>query len=87
MTSKHLKQTLHIHNNSIVEDIVSIFHLVCSIVLKFSFDMLLDLLATLILCQLILLQNCINGFLDSLLIALFSDTNYLSDHYVFQPVL
>ena len=50
--------------------------------LKLSLDMLLDLLAAFVLGRLIDLENRVDGFLDGLLVTLFTDLDDLANDYV-----
>lgn len=83
---KHLQLPVHLHDHSIVEDIV-IVHVLGGGLLKVSRDLLLDHLASLVLLLPVFLKNGVDSFLDCLLVTLFSNLDDLAHADVLKLVL
>lgn len=83
---QHLQLPVHLHDHSIVEDIV-IVHVLGGSLLKVSGDLLLDHLAALVLFLPVFLKNGVDSFLNCLLVALLSNLDDLANTDVLKLVL
>jgi len=83
---QHLQLPVHLHDHSIVEDIV-IVHVLGGSLLKVSGDLLLDHLAALVLFLPVFLKNSVDSFLNCLLVALLSNLDDLANTDVLKLVL